>query len=297
MSELRGVFPATVTPYDSDGAFDAAAMRKIVRHQLGAGVHGFYVCGGTGEGLLLTTAEHRAVAEAVVNEVAGEVPVISHVGAFQTAETLARAEDARAIGVDAIAALPPAYFYKPDEEGLVQYYSVLAAAASPLPLLIYNIPQRTGVTMTPDLYARLLEIDNVVGMKDSSGNVFAIGQFASQRPEAVLFSGDDSALVGALLAGASGGIGLTYNLIPQWFVRLWDAVQAADLPAAAAAQNRINECVAAVTSVEVIAAAKQSLAWMGLECGQPRTPIRPLDEGEQQRLRAALDGVGFFDGE
>ena len=149
--------------------------------------------------------------------------------------------------------------------------------------------------MTPDLYARLLEIDNIVGMKDSSGDVFAIGQFVSQRPEAVLFSGDDSALLGALLAGARGGVGLTYNLIPRWFVRLWDAVQAADLPTAAAAQKRINECVAAVTSVEVIAAAKQGLAWMGLECGLPRTPIRPLDEGEKQRLRAALDAAGILD--
>ena len=196
MSELVGIFPATVTPFDNDGAFDAGAMRRIVRHQLGAGVHGLYVCGGTGEGLLLTTAEHRAVIETVVDEVAGKVPVVSHVGAFQTAETLARARDARAVGVDAVAALPPAYFYKPDDEGLLQYYSVLAEAAAPLPLLIYNIPQRTGVAMTPELYARMLEIENIVGMKDSTGDVYAIGQFVSQRPEAVLFGGADSVLLG-----------------------------------------------------------------------------------------------------
>ena len=295
MSELVGIFPATVTPFDNDGAFDAGAMRRIVRHQLGAGVHGLYVCGGTGEGLLLTTAEHRAVIETVVDEVAGKVPVVSHVGAFQTAETLARARDARAVGVDAVAALPPAYFYKPDDEGLLQYYSVLAEAAAPLPLLIYNIPQRTGVAMTPELYARMLEIENIVGMKDSTGDVYAIGQFVSQRPEAVLFGGADSVLLGTLLAGAHGGIGLSYNLIPQWFVRLWDAVQAADMPAAAAAQQRINACIAAISTVEVVAAAKQALAWMGLPCGLPRTPIRPLDEGEQHRLRTALDAVGFFD--
>ena len=296
MSELRGVFPATVTPCDSDGAFDPAAMRKIIRHQLDAGVHGFYICGGTGEGLLLTTAEHRAVAETVVDEVAGKVPVISHVGAFQTADTMERARDALAVGVDAIAALPPAYFYKPDDDGMVPYYTELAAAAAPLPVLIYNIPGRTGVTMTPDLYAKLLEIDNVVGMKDSSGNVFGIGQFVAQRPEAVLFSGDDTQLLAALLAGAGGGIGLTYNMVPQLFVKLWDAVQADDLPTAAATQNRINEFVVVICSVEVIAAAKQTLAWMGLECGLPRSPIRPLREDEQRQLRGALEAIGFFEG-
>lgn len=295
MTELRGVYPAIVTAFDSDGAFDEMAMRKIIRHQLTAGVHGFYSCGGTGEGLLLTTAEHRAVAETMVDEVAGKARVISHVGAFQTADALARAKDAREIGVDAIAALPPAYFYKPDDEGMLQYYTVLAAAAAPLPLLIYNIPGRTGVTMTQELYGKLLEIDNVVGMKDSSGNIFEIGQFVAQRPDATMFSGDDTSLLAALLAGAGGGIGLTYNLMPQLFVRLWDAVQAADLPAAAATQNRINEVVTAIVSVEVVAAAKQTMAWMGLECGHPRTPIRPLNADEQHRLRTALDAVGFFD--
>ena len=296
MKQLRGIYPATVTPYDDDGVFDAPAMRKIIRHQLAAGVHGFYVCGGTGEGLLLTREEHRAVAETVVDEVAGKVPVISHVGAFQTADTLARARDAQEVGVDAMAALPPAYFYKPDDEALVQYYTELAGAAGSLPLLIYNIPQRTGVTMTPELYGRLLEVDNIVGMKDSSGNLYAIGQFVSQQPEAVVFNGEDTTVLGGLLAGASGGIGLTYNLMPQRFVELWDAVQAADLPAAAATQKRINECVAAIVTVEGIAAAKQTMAWMGLACGLPRTPIRRLGEDEESRLRSALDAVGFFEG-
>lgn len=295
MSNLSGIFPATVTAFDSDGEFDAAAMRRIIRYQLGAGVHGLYVCGGTGEGLLLTTVEHRAVIETVVDEVAGAVPVVSHVGAFQTADTLARARDARAVGVDAVSALPPAYFYKPDDEGLLQHYSVLAEAASPLPLLIYNIPQRTGVAMTPELYGRMLEIDNVVGMKDSTGDVYAIGQFISQQPEAVVLGGADSVLLGTLLAGAQGGIGLSYNLVPQQFVRLWDAVQAADMSAAAAVQEQINACIAAISTVEVVAAAKQTMNWMGLPCGLPRTPIRSLDEQEQNRLRVALDAIGFFD--
>ena len=295
MNKLRGILPPTVTPFDQDGAFDAAAMRKIIRHQMNAGVHGFYTCGGTGEGLLLTTAEHRAVAETVTDETAGAAAVISHVGGFQTADTLERAKDAREIGVDAVAALPPAYFYKPDDKGLLQYYTQVAEAAAPLPLLIYNIPQRTGVAMTPDLYAQRLAIANVVGMKDSTGDVYSIGQFVSQRPDALLFNGDDTALLGALMFGAVGGIGLSYNVVPQVYVGIWDAVQAQDMAAAAAGQKRANDVVAALASVDVIAAAKQTLGWMGLECGPPRTPIRPLDEAEQHRLRGALEAIGFFD--
>ena len=261
MSQLRGIFPATVTPFDEGSVFDGAAMRRIVKYQLNAGVHGFYLCGGTGEGLLLTTSEHRAVAETVVDEVAGKATVVSHVGAFQTADTLVRAKDAKEVGVDAVAALPPAYFYKPDEQGLVQYYSLLAEEAAPLPVLVYNIPQRTGVTMTPDLYDRLLEIENIIGMKDSSGDVFAIGGFVSQQPDAVIFNGDDTVVLGGLLAGARGGIGLTYNLMPQLFVKLWDAVQAGDMTLAAETQQCINERIAIVIRWEGLAAAKQILAW------------------------------------
>lgn len=296
MAQLRGIFPATATAFDNDGALDPAAQRKIIRHQLDAGVHGFYLCGGTGEGLSLTTAEHRAVVETVLDEVAGKVPVISHVGAFQIPDALERAGDARSLGVDAVASLPPAYFYKPDDEGMVQYYTELAATAAPLPVLIYNIPGRTGIAMTPELYDRLLAIDNVVGMKDSSGDLFGIGRFAAQKPEAVLFCGDDTQAFPAMLAGATGAIGLTYNMVPRSFVQLWDEMQSGDLKAAAATQSRINEFIAVILTVETIAAAKQTMDWMGLGCGLPRRPIRRLREHEQERLRGGLDSIGFFDG-
>ena len=296
MKQLRGIFPATVTPFDKSGAFDPAAMRKIVRHQLKAGVHGFYLCGGTGEGLLLKREEHREVVETVIDEAGGKVPVISHVGAFQTDDTLARAEDARNAGVAAMSALPPAYFYKPDEKALVQYYRRLAEAAV-LPLLIYNIPARTGVTMTPELYGELLDIENIIGMKDSTGDLFSIGRFVAQRPEATVFNGEDTVLLGGLLAGACGGIGMTYNLMPYWFVRLWDAVQAGNMKEAAGWQEKINKSVFVLLGFEGMAATKQTMAWMGLECGVPRTPLRALEDDEKDQLRKGLEAAGFFEQE
>ncbi len=295
MRELKGIYPAIVTPFDAEGDYAEGAMRRIVQHQLEAGVHGFYICGGTGEGLLLQREERQAVLETVLDEVQGRAGVIAHVGAFQTAETLALAAHASAVGADAIAALPPAYFYKPDEAALLRYYTDLAAV-SKVPLLIYNIPQRTGIAMTRDLFELLLEVENIVGMKDSSGDVYALGLFLAGGKDPVIFNGEDTVLLGGLLAGAGGGIGATYNMMPQLFVELWNAVQAREMAAAAGTQARINQFISALQGVDLFAGLKQTLAWMGLECGVPRTPLRPLTGEETGILRQALEGAGFFEG-
>ncbi len=290
---MKGIYPAIVTPLDIKGLYDSEAMRKIVQYQLKAGVDGFYVCGGTGEGLLLTQEERRAVLETVLDEVKGNAGVIAHVGAFQTADTLSLTRHASEVGADAIAALPPAYFYKPDMLGLVLYYTAVAEASG-VPLLIYNIPQRTGITMTQDLFDRLLKVQNIVGMKDSSGDIYSLGLFSAQGRETLIFEGEDTVLLAALLAGACGGIGSTYNMMPQLFVQLWNAFQAKDLETMTKTQSRINELINAVEVIDLFAGLKQTLAWMGLECGEPRTPNRPLTEEETAKLRQSLESAGFF---
>ena len=282
-----------MTPLDSKGLYDSEAMRKIVQYQLKAGVDGFYVCGGTGEGLLLTQEERRAVLETVLDEVKSNAGVITHVGAFQTADTLSLTRHASEVGADAIAALPPAYFYKPDMLGLVLYYTAVAEASG-VPLLIYNIPQRTGITMTQDLFDRLLKVQNIVGMKDSSGDIYSLGLFSAQERETFIFEGEDTVLLAGLLAGACGGIGSTYNMMPQLFVQLWNAFQAKDLETMTKTQSRINELINALEVIDLLAGLKQILAWMGLECGEPRTPNRPLTEEETAKLRQSLESAGFF---
>jgi N-acetylneuraminate lyase len=227
LRELKGIFPATVTPFGRDGGFDPQAMRRIVRHQVDAGVHGLYVCGGTGEGLLMTVEERKEAIETVLDEVAGQATVIAHIGAFRTDEMVVLARHAGEAGADAIAALPPAYFYRPDEEGLVRYYAEVADA-SDLRMLIYNIPARTGIAMTESLFERFLALDNIVGMKDSSGDIYSLGHFLTIGDEPVIFEGEDTVLFPAMLAGANGGIGATHNIMPQLFMRLWDALQAKD---------------------------------------------------------------------
>ena len=296
MRELRGIYPATVTPFDRDGNFDPPAMVKIIRHQMAAGAHGLYITGGTGEGVLLTVDERKKVIDTAVDEVAGRIGIIAHIGAFQTADTIASAKHASACEVDAIAALPPAYFFKPDELALERFYSELAAA-SQVPLLIYNIPGRTGITMTPSLFEKLMAVDNIIGMKDSSGDLFSMeGFLAMGDTPPTIFNGDDTLLFPSLALGAVGGIGLTYNLMPATYVELWNAFEAKDMAAAARHQARANQTTRAVCCTgENIAAAKQVMAWMGLECGLPRSPMRSLTDEETGALRQAMEGVNFFE--
>jgi len=294
MRKLEGIYPAVVTPFDREGQFSAAAMRRIVQHQLAAGVHGCYVCGGTGEGMLLTVDERKAALETVLDEVAGQAGVIAHIGAFQTADTLTLARHASEAGVDAIAAIPPAYFFKPDTLGLVRYYTALDEASS-VPILVYNIPQRTGVNMTQELFDQLLELPNVVGMKESSGNIFSLSLFFTGGKRPVIFEGEDTVLLPGLMMGACGGIGATYNLWPQLFVKLWDAFRAKDMDAASQTQLRINELINAFLGHgDFFTGVKQVMAWMDLECGIGRTPNRPLTDDETASLRASMEEAGFF---
>lgn len=294
MRELKGMYSAIVTAFDSKGTYAPGAMRKLVQHQLEAGLDGFYVCGGTGEGMLLTVEERQAVLETILAEVNGRAGIIAHVGAFRTDETLALARHASEAGVDAIAALPPAYFYKPDTLGLIRYYTAVAEAST-VPLLIYNIPQRTGITMTQDLFDELLQLENIVGMKDASGNIYSLSLFFTGGKTPIIFEGEDTVLLGGLLVGACGGIGATYNMMPQLFAKLWNAVQAKDMETAARTQSRINELINALLVVDLFGGLKQTLAWMGLECGEPRTPNRALTEEETAKLRKSLENVNFFD--
>ena len=296
MRELRGIYPATVTPFDRDGSFDPLAMVKIIRHQMAAGAHGLYITGGTGEGVLLTVDERKRVIDTAVEEVAGRIGIIAHIGAFQTADTIASAKHASDCGVDAIAALPPAYFFKPDELALERFYSELAAA-SQVPLLIYNIPSRTGITMTPTLFEKLMAVDNIIGMKDSSGDMYSMQGFLDMGDTPpTIFNGDDTLLFPSLMIGAVGGIGLTYNLMPATYVEIWNAFEAKDMVSATRHQARANQITRAFSCTgDNIAAAKQVMAWMGLECGLARTPMRALTDEERAALRQGMEGVNFFE--
>ena len=148
--------------------------------------------------------------------------------------------------------------------------------------------------MTRDLFEQLLQVENIIGMKDSSGDIYAMGLFLAIAEKPVIFNGEDSVILSALLSGACGGICAYINTMPKLFVKLWDAYQAKDVDRAVQFQLRLNELMSAMEAVELFGGIKQVMAWMGLGCGVPRSPLGPLTDEDTAKLRRELERVGFF---
>lgn len=291
---IRGILPALLTPMSDDGArIDEAALRELVEFQIGRGVSGFFVCGGSGEGLLLTPEERRAVLAGVIEAARGRVAIIAHIGALDTATAQGLAAHAAALGADAVAAVPPVYF-RVDESALVDHYRMIAEAAGGLPVYPYNIPSATGVEITASVMARLLEVPAIGGIKYSSYNLYDMRNIIDLAPGRItMLSGFDEVCVAALAMGAHGAIGSTYNVMPATFAAIYRAMQAGDLAAAQALQLRANRVIRALLSAPLIAGLKAVLSAWGISCGAPRRPQRPLTPAERDRLLAAVADAGL----
>jgi len=295
VAQFRGIFPALITPLDANDRVNEPELRALVDHLIGQGVDGFFVCGGTGQGLLLTTAERKQVVAAVVEQVAGRATVIAHVGALVTAEAVDLAGHAAGAGADAVAAIPPIY-YRPDLPALQDYYAAIAAAGN-LPTWIYHIPHSTQVSFTPSMVQELLAIPNLSGMKYTSPDFFSMGQIielGAERDFAV-FSGLDDLCLPGLTMGAHGAIGTTYNLLAPLFVDLYRAFQAGDLAAARQRQQFANRIIRAFVNAPMLSALQYAMRYLGFECGLLRRPVRPLSPAEIEHLTAGLQAIDFFD--
>lgn len=290
---LRGIFPALLTPLSDDGSeVNYDALRQLVEMQIASGVHGFFVCGGSGEGILLTADERRQILETVLDHVNGRAQIIAHVGAVSTAQAQELAEHAASLPVDAIAAIPPIYF-KVDGAALRDHYQLIAEAAGDKPLWVYNIPTATGVEITAPVMADLLTIPNVSGIKYSSYNLYDMKRIINLRPDITVHSGFDEVCVAGLTMGAHGAIGSTYNVLPSTFVKLYEAADRGDWAEAQAIQGRANEAIQALLSVPLIGGMKAILTHWGIPCGSARRPQRPLTSSERATILAAIEAAGI----
>ncbi len=294
-SHLRGIFPALLTPLSDDGsAVNYDSLRNLVERLIGAGVHGFFVCGGSGEGILLDPDERRRILETVLDQNAGRAQVIAHIGAISTAQAQELARHAAGLGVAAVAAIPPIYF-KVDGAALNDHYRLIAEAAGDTPLWVYNIPSATGVEISAAVMADLLTIPTVRGIKYSSYNLFDLRRIAELRGDITVHSGFDEVCVAGLSMGAHGAIGSTYNVLPVTFCRLYAAAADGDWAAAHAIQGEANRVIQALISAPLIAGMKAILSEWGIPCGSPRRPQRPLTSEERARLLAAVEAAGLLD--
>lgn len=291
---IHGILPALLTPMDADGAsVNHATLQRLVEFHIQRGVAGFFVCGGSGEGLLLTPAEREAVLATVVAAVRGRAAVIAHIGALDTATAARLAAHAAGLGVDAVAAVPPVYF-RVDDLALVDHYRLIADAAGGTPVYLYNIPSATGVEINARVLARLLELPAIRGIKHSSYDLYDMRTMIELAPgRLTVLSGFDEVCLAGLCMGAHGAIGSTYNVMPATFTALYRAVQSGDLAQAQDLQFRANRVIKALLSVPLIAGLKAVLTDWGYDCGGPRRPQRPLSAAERERLLAAVAAAGL----
>jgi len=260
---FTGVGTALVTPFRRDGSIDEPAVRRLVRRQIDAGIHFVSPCGTTGEAPTLGDREKLRVCQLVVEEAAGRVPVLAGAGGYNTAEVVALVRELEGIGVDGILSVTP-YYNKPTQEGLYQHYRAIADSTA-LPIVLYNVPGRTGVNLEPPTVARLSAIRNIVGVKEASGNLVQMGDIVAAVPgDFLLLSGDDPIAVAVMAIGGKGLVSVASNAVPSEMVQLIEFTEKGDFAAA----RRLHTWLLPLLQVNFVEAnpipVKAAMAAMGL---------------------------------
>src|SRR5579871_2535809 len=277
---FKGCGTALVTPFRTDQSLDESALRRLVRRQIEAGINFLVPCGTTGESPTLTRAEHLRVVEITLEEAKGKVPVIGGAGGYNTAEVIELSKELQHLGVDGLLSVTP-YYNKPTQEGLYQHFRAIASAV-PLPILVYSIQGRTGINVEPATLKRLAEIENIVGVKEASGNIGQMAQIIHQLPASFdVLSGDDSITIPLVALGGRGIISVASNEIPAEMTRIAQLAMAGDF-AGALPLMEINFVESNPIPVKV------AMAMMGLLEPIFRLPMTAPSEANRAKIEAVL---------
>lgn len=283
MKELSGIFPALVTPVNASGVFQVKPYEQLLERVYRAGVQGVYVCGQTGEGFQLSLQDRKAAVECAVRCSPAGAKVIVHVGTPATDDAVQLTQHAAATGAHYVSSLPPVGNYSFAE--VKSYYEAIASA-SDLPLLVYYFPSLSAAIRTTEQVLELCAIPNVAGLKFTDSDFFRL--WAIRQSGAVAFAGSDEMLTSGLIAGASGGIGSTYNLIADSFVELYRHASAGEWEEARRIQDKINAFIQVLLAYPIHPVIKQILLWTGIDCGSCILPRRELTTVEQEDLRSKV---------
>lgn len=299
LEKYCGVIPAFYACYDDEGRMSPQRTRALARHLVSKGVKGLYVGGSSGECIYLEKEERMQMLEAVMAEVRGECTIIAHVACNNTQESCELAAHAEKLGVDAIAAIPPIYFHLP-EYSIAQYWNDISAAAPNTDFIIYNIPQLAGVALSVPLFKEMRKNPRVIGVKNSSMPTQDIQGFVAAGGEnCVVFNGPDEQFIAGRAIGARGGIGGTYAVMPELFLKMDELVRAGRFADAQPIQHEVNGIIADLCACHghMYAVIKAALEINeGLSLGsvhQPMTGVIPQDmpkvEAVAARIRRAID--------
>lgn len=285
---IRGSICALATPFAADGALDLDAFGRLLDHQLAGGTQALVVAGSTGEAHMLEHTEFDHLLAFALERVAGRVPVIAGTGEAGTAKTVAMTRRARALGADAALVVTP-YYVRPTQEGLRRHFLEVAEHGD-LPLVLYNVPSRTGCDLLPATVAGLRQHPAIIGIKEARGDRERIAALVELvTPDFVYLSGDDGSASEAMLAGAAGTVSVVANLVPRAFRALCDAATAGDQAVAARQHAALEPLLQALNCAPNPIPVKAGLAALGLGLALPRLPLVELNEGpERARLHQAL---------
>jgi 4-hydroxy-tetrahydrodipicolinate synthase len=290
--ELKGIYTALVTPF-KNGSLDEEGLRRLIEFQVQGGVDGIVPCGTTGEASTLSYEEHERVIELVVKFVNGRVPVISGTGSNSTHETIEMTEVARKLGSDMVLLVAP-YYNRPTQEGLYQHFKAVAQGVD-LPMILYNIPTRTGVNMLPELVARLAEIPNIVGIKEASGSLQQVAEiYRLTKGKFTILSGDDNIFLPMMALGATGVISVLSNILPTRLKALAKAfLDERNIERARDLHMELMPLFQAMFVEVNPVPVKESLYFMGLIERELRLPLVPLTDKNREYLKTVLKEFGL----
>ncbi len=290
---LTGCGTAIVTPFRQDFSLDEPALRSLVRRQVSAGINFLCPCGTTGESPTLTRAEYLRVIEITLEEASGKIPIIAGAGGYNTSEVIELGRELKVLGVDGLLSVTP-YYNKPTQEGLYQHFKAIASAVD-LPIVLYSVAGRTGVNVEPATVKRLAEIDNIVAIKEASGNISQMAAIINSVPEnfAVL-SGDDAIALPLIALGGRGVISVASNEIPAEMTQLTQCCLTGNFTEARRLQRKYLSLME-INFVETNPMpVKAAMALMGLLEPVWRLPLVPPKLENLARIRSVLTTVGLI---
>ncbi|NNG22457.1 4-hydroxy-tetrahydrodipicolinate synthase [Telluria aromaticivorans] len=290
---IKGSIVAIVTPMFEDGSLDRDSLRKLLDWHIAEGTDGIVIVGTTGESATVSPEEHGELIKLAVEHVAGRIPVIAGAGANSTVEAIALTRHAKAVGADATLQVVP-YYNRPTQEGMYRHFKAIAEAVD-LPVILYNVPGRTVADMSNETVARLAAIDNIIGIKDATGNVGrGIELLRMVDKSFAVYSGDDPTAMALMFCGAAGNISVTANVAPRAMHELCAAAMAGDIARAVEINNRVLDLHARLFVEPNPVPVKWALAEMGKIPSGLRLPLAPLSSPFHDTVRTALAQAGLI---
>ena len=289
----KGIIPAMVTPLDDNGNVNERTLRKLTNYLINGRVHGLFVVGSTGEWYGLDINQKKKAFEIVVEETNGRVPIYAGTGAVTTKETVILTKMAKDVGVNAASILTPV-FISPNQQELYHHYCDIANSVD-IPILLYNNPGKTGINLTADLVERLSKIDNIIGIKDSSGDMTLTGEYIRRTNDSFyVLAGRDTLILSTLIYGGKGSIAATANIVPKIVVKIYEEYIKGNIKEALKAQYDLAPLRLAFSLGSFPVVMKEGLKLMGIDTGNTFKPIEPMTEDNKIKLKKILEEMGVF---